>query len=294
MTFAPSPILCTRLLPSLKPSLRSSNFTLKQHARFNTLATIQPLTKTTRKKVKEDSSLGDEHVFQLSHENFEREQAYVDKPDVEDERSRMRNEQILRAELKKKLSQLLSNAERLKNGSSEFPCYSLGIDFGDARTGVAISKGFAPRPIEVVELQGQRLEARLIEIAHKEGAIEFVVGLPKSERGMETWQSNKTRCFAGRLAALAAQRGWRVYLHDEFGSSNDALEYMIMTGSTKKTRKTHLDAYAAVVLLQAYFNNSGEHAELVVPKKLSLQERLCEAPIGPESDDASDLEDEQL
>lgn len=300
MKLVPSPILCTYWV---KPFSRSSICTLKRHAvycagesRFNTLAPPQPLVKTKRKKAKKDSSLKEEHGLQLGHDNLEGEQAYVDDT-VEDEKSRMRNEQILRAEMKEKLTQILSNAQKLKDGHSNYPCYSLGIDFGDARTGVAISKGFAPRPIEVVELQGQRLEARLIEIAHKEGAIEFVVGLPKSSRGMETSQSNKTRCFAGRLAVLAAKRGWRVYLHDEFGSSNDALEYMITIGSTKKTRRTRLDAYAAVVLLQAYFDSSGEHVELVVPKKLALQERLCKAPLVAESDDDDDdgyFEEEQL
>ncbi|MCO5551029.1 hypothetical protein L7F22_004525 [Adiantum nelumboides] len=300
-TFATSPVLYPQCVFLSKPASHGSIFSVKQHAmfcvgssRFNTLATTPPLRKRKRNKTKEDSLLPDEPALQLGRESFEGEQAYAGDADVEDERSRMRNEQILRAQLKEKFSQFLSNAQRLKSGSSKYLSNSLGIDFGDTRTGVAISKGFAPRPIEVVELQGQRLEARLIEIAHKEGAIEFVVGLPTSERGIENWQSNKTRCFAGRLAALAAQRGWRVYLHDEFGSSNDALEYMIMMGSTKKTRKVRLDAYAAVVLLQAYFNSSGEHAELVVPKKLSLQERLCEGPITLESDDADDFDDEQL
>ncbi|MCO5552150.1 hypothetical protein L7F22_005660 [Adiantum nelumboides] len=212
-TFAPSPALYAQCVFLSKPASQRSIFSVKQPAmfcvgssRFNALATAPPLMKKERNKTKEGSPLSDEHALQLGRESFEGEKAYAGDAGVEDERSRMRTEQIQRAQLKEKFSQFLSNAQILKSGSSKFLSYSLGIDFGDTRTGVAISKGFAPRPIEVVELQGQRLEARLIEIAHKEGAIEFVVGLPTSEKGIETWQSNKTRCFAGRLAALAAQR----------------------------------------------------------------------------------------
>ncbi|KAH7291368.1 hypothetical protein KP509_29G014300 [Ceratopteris richardii] len=238
-----------------------------------------------KRATKEKSSAREEQSLQVGDGIYKGDKEVRDNDEhEEDEKDRMRKEQIRRIELKEKLARISSNAQSMKEGGS-FYRYSLGVDYGDARTGVAISKGFAPRPVEVVELQGQRLENRLIEIAHREGACEFIVGLPISSKGLETSQSNKTRCFAGRLAALAAQRGWRVYLHDEFGSSNDALEYMMMMGSTKKSRKIHLDAYAAVVLLQAYFESDGHYAQLVVPKKLELQEQLCEATLHTESAD---------
>lgn len=264
-------------------------------------STLAPATETKKKKTKkkrkkkkeEDSSPEGETLAEAGdgeQKISEIEEAAADDGDDGEEQ----NDEIRRAELKQKISQLLSNAQRLKPGFSQYPPrYSLGIDFGDARTGVAVSKGFAPRPVEVVELRGQKLDARLIDIADRERAIEFIVGLPKSSTGLETPQSSKTRCFAGRLAVLAAQRGWSVYLHDEFGSSDDALEYMLMMGSTRKGRKLQLDAYAAVILLQTYFDNLGKHAELVVPKKLSLQQRLCEGPIVPDSDDDGDFEDEE-
>lgn len=248
----------------------------------------------TQKKMKKPSLFAEEGLPHPGYGDLENGQASVnDELGDDDDGDNEQNDPIRREKLKEKVSQILSNARRLKKGSSRYPArYTLGIDFGDARTGVAISKGFAPRPVEVVQLRGQKLEARLIEIAHRERAIEFVVGLPKSSKGLETSQSGKTRCFAGRLAVLAAQRGWCVYLHDEFGTSNDALDYMLMMGSTRKGRRTQLDAYAAVVLLQAYFDSSGEHAELVIPKKLSLQECLCEAPIASDSDDDGDFEEE--
>ncbi|XP_048129032.1 putative pre-16S rRNA nuclease isoform X4 [Rhodamnia argentea] len=105
--------------------------------------------------------------------------------------------------------------------------FSLGIDLGLSRTGLALSKGFCFRPLTVLELRGQKLELQLLDIAEKEEADEFIIGLPLSSDGKETVQSNKVRSVAGRLAARAAERGWRVYLQDEHGTSAEATYRMI-------------------------------------------------------------------
>ncbi|GAB2272007.1 hypothetical protein Dimus_006832 [Dionaea muscipula] len=161
--------------------------------------------------------------------------------------------------------------------------FSLGVDLGLSRTGVAISKGFTFRPLAVLELRGQKLEHRLIEIAAREEADEFIIGLPKSSDGKETPQSNKVRSTAGRLAVLAAYRGWRVYLQDEYGTSAEAMDRMISMGLSWSARQGKVDAYAAVMVLERYFSMSGRTTELVLPKKLELQEKLLKG--GPRKDD---------
>jgi hypothetical protein len=57
----------------------------------------------------------------------------------------------VRAEIREKLSLLRPNSYKMKLTSAppSPASYSLGIDLGDERTGIAISKGFAPRPVEV-------------------------------------------------------------------------------------------------------------------------------------------------
>ncbi|XP_011650631.1 uncharacterized protein LOC101219287 isoform X2 [Cucumis sativus] len=125
--------------------------------------------------------------------------------------------------------------------------FSLGVDLGTSRTGLALSKGFSTRPLTVLELRGQKLEAKLIEIAEQEEADEFIIGLPKSCDGKETPQSNKIRSIAGRVAARAAERGWRVYLYDEHGTTAEAESHMISRGLNKSTRQKKIDAYAAMV-----------------------------------------------
>ncbi|KAF8014383.1 hypothetical protein BT93_H0274 [Corymbia citriodora subsp. variegata] len=109
--------------------------------------------------------------------------------------------------LKREELPLPSNALRRKTDPKWRGGFSLGIDLGLSRTGVALSKGFCFRPLTEAD--------------------EFIIGLPLSSDGKETIQSNKVRSVAGRLAARAAERGWRVYLQDEHGTSAEATCRMI-------------------------------------------------------------------
>ncbi|BBN12977.1 putative pre-16S rRNA nuclease [Marchantia polymorpha subsp. ruderalis] len=177
--------------------------------------------------------------------------------------------------VKQKIAGLLSNAEKLSQGSPKVR-HSLAVDFGDVKTGLSISlKGYAPRPLTVLRFRGDKLIEQLMEVATREKVDEFIVGLPRTSDGRETEQSNKTRSFAGRLAGQAALRGWRVYLLDEYGTSRDGLDYMLEMGLKKRFRKEKIDAYAALILLSSYFGSKGAGAQLVVPKGLAAQEQLC-------------------
>ncbi|KAL7612330.1 hypothetical protein Lser_V15G08415 [Lactuca serriola] len=57
------------------------------------------------------------------------------------------------------------NVMRRKLDSRWLGGFSLGIDLGLSRTGLAISKGFSVRPLKILELWGQKLEKGLLEIA---------------------------------------------------------------------------------------------------------------------------------
>ncbi|XP_040370099.1 uncharacterized protein LOC112176257 isoform X2 [Rosa chinensis] len=125
------------------------------------------------------------------------------------------------------IDEIPPNALRRKRDSNWRGGFSVGVDLGLSRTGLALSKGFSVRPLTVLNLRGQKLEVKILEIAKQEEADEFIIGLPKSSDGKETPQSNKVRSVAGRLAATAAERGWRVYLQDENGTSIEAMDRMI-------------------------------------------------------------------
>ncbi|KAJ0682465.1 putative pre-16S rRNA nuclease, yqgF/RNase H-like domain, ribonuclease H-like superfamily [Helianthus annuus] len=192
----------------------------------------------------------------------------------------------IRAEISLQEHPFPPNAMRRKLDSSWMGGFSLGIDLGLSRTGLAISKGFSVRPLKVLELRGQKLEMSLIEIAQQQEVDEFIVGLPISSDGKETPQSNKVRSVAGRIAIRAAERGWRVYLQDEHGTSTDAMNRMINMGLSKSARKQSHDAYAAMMVLERYFSEHGKGTEMVLPKQLDLQEKLRKGP----SSDSDDLD----
>ncbi|KAL1331249.1 hypothetical protein AAHE18_12G170200 [Arachis hypogaea] len=131
--------------------------------------------------------------------------------------------------------ELPPNVVRRKRDPNWRGGFSLGIDLGMARTGLALTKGFNIRPLTVLELRGQKLELKIINIAEQQEADEFIIGLPRSSDGKETPQSNIVRSVAGRLAVRAAERGWRVYLQDEHGTTTEAVNRMITIWYWKDT-----------------------------------------------------------
>ncbi|XP_071736091.1 uncharacterized protein [Rutidosis leptorrhynchoides] len=191
----------------------------------------------------------------------------------------------IRADISNEEHRYPPNAMKRKINSSWMGGFSLGIDLGLSRTGIAISKGFSIRPLKVLELRGQKLEMSLLDIAQQQEVDEFIIGLPISSDGKETPQSNKVRSVAGRIAIRAAERGWRVYLQDEHGTSTDAMNRMINLGLSKTARKQSLDSYAAMMVLERYFAESGQGTEMVLPKQLELQEKIRNGPSSDELDD---------
>jgi putative holliday junction resolvase len=80
----------------------------------------------------------------------------------------------------------------------------LALDYGSARTGVAVSDptGTVARPLEVVErADGDVGLARVLELARREGVERIVVGLPVTLRGERGAQAEETARFLERLRA---------------------------------------------------------------------------------------------
>ena len=80
----------------------------------------------------------------------------------------------------------------------------LALDYGSARTGVAVSdpSGMLARPLCVVERAGTEAGlARLRELVREEGAERVVVGLPLTLRGTRGEQARETERFVESLRA---------------------------------------------------------------------------------------------
>jgi putative transcription antitermination factor YqgF len=80
----------------------------------------------------------------------------------------------------------------------------LALDYGSARTGVAVSDptGSLARPVGVVERAGTEAGlAQLAELVHSEEAERVVVGLPLTMAGKRGEQARETERFVAVLRA---------------------------------------------------------------------------------------------
>ena len=125
----------------------------------------------------------------------------------------------------------------------------LGIDPGDARIGVARSdpSGFLATPVETVR-RGKGDLARIARILEEEGAVEVVVGLPRSLSGGEGPAAAKAREFAARLARRVAPVPVR--LCDERLTTVSAEAMLRDRGRKGTKRRAVVDQAAAVLILQ--------------------------------------------
>ena len=125
----------------------------------------------------------------------------------------------------------------------------LGIDPGDARIGVARSdpSGFLATPVETVR-RGRGDLTRIAAILAEEGAVEVVVGLPRSLSGGEGPAAAKVREFAADLARRVAPVPVR--LCDERLTTVSAEAMLRDRGRKGTRRRAVVDQAAAVLILQ--------------------------------------------
>ena len=129
------------------------------------------------------------------------------------------------------------------------PGVRLGLDPGDARIGVARCdpSGFLATPVETVR-RGRGDLARLARLVAEEGAIEVVVGLPRSLSGGEGPAAAKVRAFASALARRIAPVPVRLY--DERLTTISAEAMLRDRGRKGAKRRAVVDQAAAVLILQ--------------------------------------------
>jgi putative Holliday junction resolvase len=125
----------------------------------------------------------------------------------------------------------------------------LALDYGSARTGVAVSDrtGTVARPLDVVERAATDDGiARLLELARREEVEQIVVGLPLTLRGERGVQAEETERF---VELLRAATDLPVESFDERFTTNLAEARQIRRGRAKRPPA---DAVAAAHLLSGY------------------------------------------
>ena len=128
----------------------------------------------------------------------------------------------------------------------------IAIDYGDARTGVAVSDltgTLAGEALTSQEWNAEKLAQRLAFFARERGAGQFVLGLPKNMDGTEGPRAEKARQFK---ALLEEASGLPVTLWDERRSTIEAHAILHTAGKKEKKHRANVDAVAATLLLEGY------------------------------------------
>jgi len=100
----------------------------------------------------------------------------------------------------------------------------LGIDYGDAKIGLALgdSESGLAMPYKIIKNNGgEKLLTEVLAIVEREKIEKVIVGHPINTRGEKSEQTNKTKKFADQLAEKLEQK---VILHDERFSSRQAIK----------------------------------------------------------------------
>ena len=126
----------------------------------------------------------------------------------------------------------------------------LGVDFGDTRTGLALSdpSRLLASGLETLSPGGMEKTAEAVaKVAKERNAAAVVVGLPKNMDGTEGFRAVRCREFAEKLSALT---GLPVAMLDERLTTVSASRYLNETNTRGTARKSVIDTLSAQIILQ--------------------------------------------
>ena len=139
----------------------------------------------------------------------------------------------------------------------------VGIDFGDARTGIAVCDKYEMMASEAgciaadsykkaLELVGERVKELKAEL--------IVVGNPVNMDGSSGWRSDKCKAFARELSEAT---GIPAEMYDERLTTVSAHKILSENNVRGKKRKAAVDALSARLILEDYMtlrkNRSASH-----------------------------------
>lgn len=131
---------------------------------------------------------------------------------------------------------------------------TVGIDYGDARVGLAVSdeSGLLATAVGTVQVSGVNDAVRKCagQIAALQ-AEQLVCGLPCNMDGSESFRAEKTRVFGEKLSAAT---GLPVQFFDERLTTVEAYTYLNITDYSSRKRRAVIDALSAQILLQAFLD----------------------------------------
>ena len=128
----------------------------------------------------------------------------------------------------------------------------LGVDFGDKRTGLAVSdvSGYLASGIGYVSPGGiEKTAEEVARIALENGVAAVVVGLPVNMDGSEGGRAQRCKKFAWLLEERLGG-GIPVAMFDERMTTMTASRYLNETNTRGQKRKSVIDTLSAQIILQ--------------------------------------------
>lgn len=128
----------------------------------------------------------------------------------------------------------------------------MGIDYGDARTGVALSDllcSIVGSTAVIPSRNREKAIADLVRIAKENEVAEIVVGLPRNMDGSEGPRAELCRAFADELGKAT---GLPIRMWDERRTTVEAHNILSEHNYHGQKRKNTVDAVAASLILEGY------------------------------------------
>lgn len=128
----------------------------------------------------------------------------------------------------------------------------MGIDYGDARTGLAVSDEMnilVGEAWTLNEWNPERVADVIAQEAQKRNVRRLVLGLPKNMDGSKGPRAEKCRDFA---ELLRSKTDIELVMWDERRSSIEAHAILHANGKREKKHRKTVDAVAASLILEGY------------------------------------------
>lgn len=131
---------------------------------------------------------------------------------------------------------------------------ALGIDYGEARIGIAATDacGILAHPVESIHLRHTEPISRIRELVQQKGIRTLVLGLPLRLDGTEGTACTKVRAFGDKLRAALPELP--LLFVDEFLTTTAAQEKLHQAGKKAKNFKPIIDQAAAVEILNNWLD----------------------------------------
>ena len=142
---------------------------------------------------------------------------------------------------------LIERIQQLKETTGRL----LGVDFGDVRTGLAVSDAarFLASGLETIKPGSMTKTAEAVaEAARSHGAVGVVVGLPVNMNGSQGERADHVRMFAAMLEERIPELP--ILLLDERMTTMAASRFLNETNTRGQKRKQVIDTLSAQIILQ--------------------------------------------